>query len=152
MLWRERYDTRVLYDLTVPVPSGTTLTGHSQNLEPGQIAIGGFSPEAFMGMGVWIRLIQDEYGLDPLRLVFLSEGWSAEQREDLPYVIPRSLHEQTLVTDSHTDVWSQLVEPDHAGRAFAALVAPSGVRCLMIGPPTEERWDEFQFAVRSLKA
>lgn len=151
MLWRERYDTRVLYDLDTESISGIALTGERQTLSRGTIALGGFSPEAFMGMGVWLRLIQDEYGIDPLRLVFFGEDWTDEEREDLEYVVPKSLHAQTILTVNKSASWRDLVQPDHAGRSFAALIAESGIRCLMIGPPTEERWDEYQLAVQSLR-
>jgi hypothetical protein len=152
MLWRERYDTRVLNNVFAPIISGVSLAGDHLNLQPGEIAVCGFSPEAYMGMGVWLRLIQDEYGLESLRLIFFSGEWSAEQEEDLSYVIPKSLHNQTLLAREHTAFWHGLIEPDHPGRAFAALISSEGVRCLMIGPPTEERWDEFQLAVSSLGA
>ncbi len=150
MLWRERYDTRVLHDVEAPPIAGVTLDSQSEILSSGIIALGTFSPEGYMGMGVWLRLIEAEYGLDPLRLVFFDEGWSAEEREEIGYVVPKSLQKQTLICSVGGAFWRETVQPDHPGRAFAALISNSGVRCLMIGPPTEERWDEFQLAVRSL--
>ncbi len=150
MLWRERYDTRVLYDVEAAPITGLTLDSHSETLSPGIIALGTFSPEGYMGMGVWLRLIEAEYGLDPLRLVFFEEGWSLEEREEIGYVVPKSLQKQTLICSTGSAFWREIVQPDHPGRAFAALISQSGVKCLMIGPPTEERWDEFQLAVQSL--
>lgn len=151
MLWRERYDTRVLYDVEALPISGLNLSAQPESLSSGHIALGSFSPEGYMGMGVWLRLIETEYGLDSVRIVFFCEGWSLEEREDLEFVIPKSLQNRTLLCSIGSEHWRKIVQPDHHGRAFSALISNSGVRCLMIGPPTEERWDEFQLAVRSLR-
>lgn len=149
MLWRERYDTRVQYDVEAVPITGTALSAHSETLSRGHIVLGAFSPEGYMGMGVWLRLIEAEYGIASVRLVFFDEAWSSDEREDLALVIPKSLQNRTLLCSTGAEFWRETVEPDHPGRAFAALLSDSGVRCLMIGPPTEERWDEFQAAVQS---
>lgn len=109
-------------------PTGVSLEGSP--FAPGGIWIGGFAALALTEIEVWRRLIRSEGHEAPVALFEVDPS-------TLRDALPPSRHASTFVLDESA-AWRELIAPDRPTRSFA--VAPGLV---MIGPPTEEAWEEF---------
>jgi hypothetical protein len=146
MLWREPYAPRVLEGVEVPfldampLYPGAPLPGRDFAL------IGGFSGWAIGEMGTWTRLFLD--GNLPAFVAFIDQIWSPQAVQDLGNSIASSAHRTTLVVSDSQDQWRTLIQPDKPERAFAAIIRDSVAEMLVIGPPTEDVWEEFARRLR----
>ncbi|CAN5463008.1 hypothetical protein BH11ARM2_BH11ARM2_18110 [soil metagenome] len=114
----EAYQPRVDRDVSVPpLPDG--------------VYLGGFSPLAQSELGVWRRLFQSEgWGFS---LLLFGAGWEA--------VLPASLLGLRFEGASEP-LWLGRISPDRPERSFAVVVRGGRARILVVGPPTEEVWEE----------
>src|SRR5579872_2668761 len=128
MLWRAGYSTPVLRDVKLPMP-----------VDCGPILIVLLSPDSLSEAELWRRLISAELPDLSLRLT-LAEALSTSVLAEL---LPPSLHEAIVTTNID---WTELAQPDRGDRALALVVSGRVAKVLMIGPPTEDAWDEFKAA------
>lgn len=144
MIWREPYATRIFEDLALPALGGESLAGEPYRFEWPHVLVAGFAPISLIEQGVWIRLFGERFpGAPWLATGVIAAEWSGADRVRLAESVPPSRHPSTYMLQDPAGAWAQRLEPDQAKRAFAAFVAGSEVRLLMLGPPTEEAWERF---------
>jgi hypothetical protein len=149
MLWRESYATRILRDVACPVVQMVNLDG-SQEFPEVCIWIGGFGFQALADQGVWWRLFQSDFPNDPLvRKVFIVERVSSQETAMADSLVPGSEASRCTLGEDANGFWKNLVQPDQENRGFAALIVGNQIPLLMVGPPTEEAWEEFSEAWRT---
>lgn len=129
MLWREAYDTRRLGDISLTSPKGTVF-GTALIVAAGVAAL----PE----FGVWTRLVESDFGAEAWRGILVGEPRAFE--EALP---PSRL--------ARCDLRPSIELPIVTGRVLAGVWSPEGLRSVMVGPATEEAWDEFSAAVQTAR-
>lgn len=128
MLWREAYDTRRLGDLP-PFPL--------EGLRAGQaLIVVGIA--ALPEFGIWSRLVENDFGTDAWRGILVGHSGPFEE------ALPPSRLARCLVAEA---VDLPVVE----GRVLAAVWTREALRSVMIGPATEEAWDEFSDAMRAAR-
>lgn len=127
MLWREPYDTQRLGDMA-GAPSEGASVGTALIMVAGVAAL----PE----FGVWIRLVESDFGPDAWHGVLIGDRLAFAE------ALPGSRLAQCEMVDSTE--W-----PVVPGRILAGVVTDSGLRSVMVGPATEEAWDEFSAALRA---
>ncbi|MCA0361418.1 MAG: hypothetical protein LCH41_10215 [Armatimonadetes bacterium] len=121
MLWKAHYSTIVLTDVTMWAE------------EEARVIVGGFGPQDLGDMELWLRLIESEQALQDAWRVDLT-AFSKEDREDL---IRASWVKKSLT--QKPPEWSETWP-----RRVYAYCPPA--RLLMIGPATEDAWDQFREA------
>ena len=136
MLWREPYRTRILREVDFP-----------SDFEFAAV-VGGFSLACDVGRQVWSRLIQSDFGADArYGEVVFRPFWTSEERLELEAITPLSRLFRTRLLEDPGGAWRTLVEPDSDNQPFS-LIHP--LRLLMVGPPTEEAWQEFADGLREI--
>lgn len=130
MLWREGYDTRRLGDLPPFALEGA---------RAGQAVIVAAGVAALPEFGLWTRLVESDFGPDAWRGVLV--GSRREFEDALP---PSRL--------ARCDFRETVDLPNAPGRVLAGVWSPETLRCVMIGPATEEAWDEFSAALRDARS
>lgn len=125
MLWRTSYEPRVLRDAEAPSGEG--------------LLLGAFDVRAQSEIGVWTRLF-DEAGLD-YRIRLFRDEWTEKERRTVDAVFPPSVRARIELATERG--WAETVAPDRPERTFAALIQEGRAKMLVIGPPTEEVWEEF---------
>ncbi|RYG49262.1 hypothetical protein EON79_01890 [bacterium] len=119
----DAYVPRVERDTSVPpVPDGFYL--------------GGFSPLAQSELGVWRRLMASRAA--PYSLLLFGPGWDA--------VLPASLLALRFEGASEP-LWLGRIAPDRPERSFCVVVREGVAKILVIGPPTEDVWEEVEKAI-----
>ena len=138
MIWRESYQTAVAYDVSLPeLPAG---------LAP-DVILGGFDFAAIRQMGVWERLLlADARDTKWVQMFFLEEP-GQDDASLLESIIPRSRIDQAHVVYG-APLWREVIGPDNARQAFAAVMRQGQGRVVMKGLPTEEAWDAFLAELR----
>jgi hypothetical protein len=150
MLWREAYSTRVLERAGCPPVEGASLTGEELRLAGPFVIVAGFDLRSMVEREVWRRLTTAVFGAHGWYLEgVVAHGWNAQTLERLRMVTPREMHGSTYSLVDPAWEWHRLVQPDHAHRAFAAVVALGEIRLLMVGPPTGEAWERFEQEIRA---
>lgn len=143
MLWRQSYQTRVLRDLDCPDLSIASADGTPVTHERG-VWICGFGFGCFTEQGVWARLFQSDFPRDPnVKKVFIFDSVGPEKFESLQALVAPSELENCLLIEDPQQAWRKLTEPDHLERGFTAIVEGQTIPLLMVGPPTEDAWEEF---------
>lgn len=151
MLWRESYATRILRDVECPVTQLVSLDGNL-HLPESCVWVGGFGFQALADQGVWWRLFQSDFPSDPQVLkVFVVDRASGAEISTADSLVPGSESSRCLLAEDPNEFWQNLVHPDTESRGFAALIRGSQIPLLMIGPPTEDAWEEFSNSWRSFK-
>jgi hypothetical protein len=108
-----------------------------------QVWIGGFGFRAVSDQGVWWRLMRSEFSSDPnIFRVFIESRWSERKRREALAIIPPSEKVSTLLVSDDVN-WRAIVMPDKPERGFAAMIADKEIKRLVVGPPTEEVWEDF---------
>lgn len=129
MLWREAYDTRRLGDLP-PFALEAARPGDALLVVPDLDALGSFE--------MWRRLVESDFAPDRWHAVLLGPRGGYEE------VLPPSRLARCTFLPEASDL------PLHPTRVLAAVWTPEALRGAMIGPPTEEAWDEFAAAMNAL--
>jgi hypothetical protein len=143
MLWKQPYSTIIFRDVPCPVATITSLTGSVVTHER-QVWIGGFGFDAIGDQGVWWRLFQSDFAGDQqIRKVFIWDCLSDEIIESAFAIVPRSEANQCLLVEDPSRFWQKLIQPKLSSRGFAAIIEDAKISLLMVGPPTEEAWEEF---------
>lgn len=110
--------------------------------------IGGLSVASDVARQVWSRLVQSDFGADArYGEVVFRPFWTPEERLELEAITPPSRLFRTRLLEDPGGTWRSFIEPDSDSQAFA-LIAPLGL--LMVGPPTEEAWEEFANGLRRI--
>ena len=134
MLWRQSYTTRILRDLPCPdeAPQGP------------EVWIGGFDFAAIADQGVWWKLFQSDFPGDlRIKRIFFVDEITSEGEQLAKSLVPRSEAEQVRLVVDTKHHWRDLVLPDNAERGFAIMFDNGAIPIVMIGPPTEDAWEEF---------
>jgi hypothetical protein len=92
------------------------------------------NPKAINEAHIWSRLFRE----DALSLSFRVFFHPASMQE----LVPPSWLSATSF-DSNAQIWLDLVKPDSEQRAFAVVTDGEWIKMLVVGPPTEEAWEEF---------
>jgi hypothetical protein len=143
MLWKQPYETRILRDLPGPVGLILSLDG-SPILNGPQVWVGGFGFEAISDQGVWWRLFKSDFAGDKaIKKVFIFDGALSGHIQNAHALIPRSEADSCLLVEDGNEMWRKTVNPDGPTRGFAAIIVESTITLLMVGPPTEDAWEEF---------
>ena len=143
MLWKQSYRTRILRDLGCPDAGVTNLDG-SPNSEERQVWIAGFGFDAIADQGVWWRLFQSEFPRDEnVKKAFIFDKVLPSTAESALAMIPKSEGCQCLLVEDPLGAWKSLVTPDADSRGFAGILERDRIALMMIGPPTEDAWEEF---------
>ncbi len=151
MLWRQRYDTKILRDLACPAVEIVKLLDDSPPTSP-EVWIGGFGFQAIADQGVWWRLFQSDFANDPLvKKVFIFPSVQTTELETIrSLVAPSELPHVYLIGDP-VGKWRDTLEPFDDSTGFAAIIQGSNIPLAMVGPPTEEAWDVFHDAWASVR-
>ena len=131
-----------------PATVGVTLLGIPWNLGGDGIVVGAFSLLAQAQLGVWMRLL-DEAGL-PISVLLVAEELTDSLARDAELTFPPSQRSRVVLVKDTGRRWSQTVDVPSLDLAFAAVIVKGVAQPLMIGSPTEEAWDRFMAAARSL--
>ncbi len=141
MLWREPYTPRLLSDIAVPPLSMMPLYPGADSPGPKYALIAGFSLWAIGEMGIWHRLFLD--GGFQSATAFIDQDWSPKAIQELGDSVPSSSHRNNYVISDPDALWRQLIEPDKPERSFAAIIRDEVAERVVVGPPTEDVWEEF---------
>ena len=146
MLWRQAYQTKVLRDLDCPVTQTVSLDGSS--IQPTvEVIIGGFGFDCLAEQTVWWKLFQSDFPGDPhVRRAFIVGSVLSSDIELAQSLMPPSEAKRSYFLEDPNQFWRELIEPDHPGRGFTAIIDQGKILLLMIGPPTEDAWEEFSNA------
>jgi hypothetical protein len=147
MLWRGSYETEIRRGFSPPTPlGGQSLAGQPFDPVSNWALVAGCHDAAFREVELWRRLIADSFAdLQNFAFGIVRPEWSPRQTQELAALIPPSQHRYTYAWTDPEETWRQETVGDRQDRAFA-LVRGNGL--LMVGPPTEEAWDEFEAAIR----
>lgn len=142
MLWHPSYETIILRDVSLPLgEDGFSLDGSALEWPLLGIVLGSFSLSDRRDLGVWSRLVAQEFPDQAYRTVFIQGEWSARARKDVAASIPTSQRGRTFTISDPLSVWAYVVP---SKRSFAAIVQGPVMPLVMIGPATEEAWDIFR--------
>jgi hypothetical protein len=151
MLWREHYEPVVKQNLVLPVSKLEWLRGEARDTSH-SVWICGFGLNAVADQGVWWRLMQSEFQVDPdVYRVFIRQDWTTKQKRDALASVPPSEHSTTLLMSDSQNSWKNLIQPDKPERGFAVVIKGQLIERLVIGPPTEEVWEAYSNLWRSLR-
>jgi hypothetical protein len=152
VLWREPYQTRISGNHLIPELDDIDSIRGGRNVSSTAVWIGGFGFNAISDQGVWWRLFQEAFPGDPCVFrAFILPKWTTKKRMEAISVVPPSEHVSSLLISDPDYHWEKLVDPDKPERGFTAIVLPGTVDLLMVGPPTEEAWDQFRERWGSLR-
>ena len=156
MIWRTSYSTRTAEFIDLPILSNSSrisdLDGTDLSELGDGIYVGGFGPTAYAQQQIWMKLLESRESspsgpAEDFNILLISTTWTRAKRQEVESLLPPSKHSRvTLLTDP-SRVWEAMIEPEGPTRAFAFILRDRVIRLLMVGPPTEEAWDEFQAAI-----
>ncbi len=135
MIWRSGYATRRMVD--VPV-----------DLDKSGVFLVAFTPLAHTELGIWMRLLDDAFGPESYRICWITGGASKLER-DVRAMFPPSVLKKTDFLASSVSSWTEKFEVEDQKRVIALVCVDKLATLAMIGPPTEEAWDDFQSAAKS---
>ncbi len=143
MLWRESYSPVIRRNLTCPATQSVALDGLVSKSSC-EVWIGGFGFLAAADQGVWWRLFQSDFRNDGrVKRVYILESADPGEVQTALSLIPRSEVHRCLLVEDPNHFWSDLIEPDNPARGFTAIIENGSIPLLVVGPPTEEVWEEF---------
>lgn len=142
MIWRTSYSTKSAENLDLPNQS-----------DPGALTDGvyvaAFDLAAHGQQQIWIKLLESDFTPDSYRLLLIKPAWSKSAKREAEEILPPSRLTKTIFATDPDSNWESLIQPDGPGRAFAFVIKDQRIKLLMVGPPTEEAWDEFKAAIES---
>ncbi len=140
MLWRTSYQTEIYRDVRLAVEE----TG---------VVLYAFHPLGHTELGIWMRLLEEAFPTGPSVQVQWIIPAGALWRRELPEIFPPSMWAKMSISATALESETPKIPPVDPQRVCAALVHPGGLaEFVMIGPPTEEAWDEFRLAVERFGA
>lgn len=143
MLWRKSYQTRVERDLSCPVAEIVSLDGSPVG-DQTEVWIAGFGFEATTDQGVWWRLFQSDFPDDARIIrVFICPSVGKGELETALSLVPPSQISRTYLVADPSGLWRQTIRPNSDDQGFAIIIEKGKIPLAMIGPPTEDAWDEF---------
>lgn len=143
MLWRSAYQTRIERDLHCPEAEIVTLDGSPLKHQT-EVWVAGFGFQALADQGVWWRLFLSDFPNDPqVRKVFICPGVGKSELETALSLVPPSEVARVLLVSDPNDFWSKVIQPANSQQGFAVIIEGGRIPLAMIGPPTEDAWEEF---------
>ena len=151
MLWRQPYAPRQLEGVTLPKCLSRRLDQTEFHAET-YVIYGGFSLDAVADIGIWERLLNEEFPED-VRIVraYIRESWTSKEIKNATAMVPPSFLPRTVLIYDALGEWANLVQPESTTRGFAAIIRNSIIELLFVGPPTEETWDDFRLRWQSAR-
>lgn len=142
-MFRQPYVTTIVRDVALPATLLSTLDGAELRDET-QVWIGGFGVDFLGEQTVWWRLFQSDFPGDK-RVVktFIYPAVSTRNIETILDATAPSEHSRCCLIEDPNAFWNELIVPR---RGFAAIIEAGKIPLLMIGPPTEDAWEEFSDA------
>ncbi len=132
MLWREGYRTEVVRGFVPPSAlRGASLAGAPLAVESWDGLLLGLGPPSLGGVEGWRRLTEADADGAKVAVVVLEAG-------DLEGLVPRSRAATTFTASG--EGWAEVL-----GGRVAAWCPRAAL--LMLGPATEEAWEQFQAAL-----
>jgi len=109
-----------------------------------EVWVAGFAFSAMADQGVWWRLFQSDFVNDQrvVKVFICSHVGKNELDTALSLVPPSEASRAYLVSDLNA-VWRKAIRPEDEGQGFTAIIENGKIPLAMIGPPTEEAWEEF---------
>lgn len=146
MIWRQSYSTRIARLDEPLLLAGHSLEGSRATASDYSLVLGGWDVKSLSEQRLWLRLFRDlELSDDQVRLGLVVDGSGASPAASVSAILPPSLQALFVLWDDPTGSSREALQPDTAARCFAWNPA-SGL--VMVGPATEEAWDEMQDALR----
>lgn len=125
-----------------PVTPVMSLDGSGQQLP--EVCIASFGFAAIGDQNLWWKLFQSDFPDDSrIRRFFIFEAAEVEDVNMVQSLVPPSESDRCFVIEDPSCVWANLVKPDKEHHAFAAIIENGMIPLMMIGPPTEDAWEEF---------
>ena len=115
-------------------------------LPPTCVILGGFDLRAQAEIGTWRKLIEGLEGETTLLTIYLIDVVKPADLDSLRAMTPKSRWVSTLISSTN-EVWRDMIQPDCPQRSFAGRLQNGVIHPLMIGPPTEDAWDDFSEAI-----
>ena len=144
MLWRQSYKTRIDQDFVCPVVESVSIAPTDYSADDRQVWIGGFAFNGLNEQAVWSRLFQSDFPRGQrVHKVFIFESIGNTEIQEIHSLVAPSEAKKCLLIIDPKRGWESLVRPDHPGRGFAAIKEGEKISLLMVGPPTEDAWEEF---------
>ncbi len=140
MVWRTPYETVALTQILVPFTPGTNLDGEEFSFSNEGLILGAFSLADQRDLGVWSRLVDQEFPDLSYNTLFIRSEWSVRERSNLAVSVPISRRANTVAITDVESRWQTILKPN---RAFAGIIRAGIMPLVMMGPPTEEAWDTF---------
>ncbi len=120
----------------LPCPSPTT--------QGPEVWICGFGFAAIADQGIWWKLFQSDFPGDlRTKRIFFVEQVTAEAEQLAMSLVPRSEADQVQLYDDTDHQWRNIIQPDSEQRGFAVMIDNGRISIIMVGPPTEDAWEEF---------
>ena len=109
-----------------------------------EVWICGFGFAAIADQGIWWKLFQSDFpGDSRIRRVFFVDEITPEGEQLALSLVPRSEADQVRLIADMDHAWRNLIQPDNEQRGFAIMFDNGAIPIMMIGPPTEDAWEEF---------
>lgn len=140
MLWRPEYQTVVLRGVELPEIAGSLLSGGPWRSSESLITVIAPGVSDLRDLEIWWRLLASA----DLAQASVAVFHSAESPDLLRSLLPPSRHPRTA-TSEKLALWSAVV----AQNAVLAAIPLAGLA--MVGPPTEDAWEEFEEAAIRLR-
>lgn len=135
MLWRSRYEPKILRDVKLPEPL------------PDGIVLAAFDPKGLGEVSLWLRLVDSAGLLEKTQVIVFGDP---QELPRIKLLLPKSLHHRLEVRNDVEGKWARLIEPDTEARAFSLVSRRGMAELIVTGPPTEEVWEEFERVAISL--
>jgi hypothetical protein len=143
MLWKESYRTKIIRDLKCPESQIVTLAGVPYESSI-QVWIAGFGFECLTEQSVWWRLFESDFAGDQrVRKMFILDLVNKQVMNEVQALVAPSEFSRISFIEDQRQVWTELIKPDTQHRGFAAIFENGQLPLVMIGPPTEDAWEEF---------
>ena len=109
-----------------------------------EVCIAGFGFSAVNDQNLWWKLFQSEFPDDlRIRRVFIFDVVEVEDIKSALSLVPPSEADRCFVIEDPNHVWADLVHPEKEHHSFAAIIENGIIPLMMVGPPTEDAWEEF---------
>jgi hypothetical protein len=142
MIWRRSYSTRIARLDTPLLGEGRDLSGALVRAGDFPLILGGWDTKSLNEQRLWLRLFRDMSLPDEqVRLGLVLDEPRADQAGALDSILPPSLQGLCVLWSDPSGASRELLKPESEARSFAWSPA-SGL--VMVGPATEEAWDEMQ--------
>lgn len=126
MLWRTTYTPEVTRNLE-----------HGLPLSSPRAVIGVYSVAGLRELEIWWRLFEEDFSGEVTQFVLSNPGESDKWSS----LLPQSRLDRTVLS-SEIKPWLDITGQVENSRAFCTILTRERARIVVLGPPTEEVWEE----------